>query len=143
MHRSTLLLALALVLSPAARAQDDWLLGPLVVHGPQVRAELQLDNQQDRVWNQLHEEFVLLRKQRARDLQQLRQTMDQALDAAEPDLPGLARKAKQVRDRHGEAGMLLQDRWLKLYAGFNPRQKAVIGKALKIRAERTQRPGCS
>ena len=142
MHRSIFLLILILAQSSTARAQDDWLLGPLAVHGTRVRAELKLNSQQDHIWKQVHEEFVLLRKQRAQDSQQLRQAMDQTLDTAEPDLSGLARKAKQVRDRHTEAGLLLQDRWLKLYAGFSSGQKAVISKALKIRAERSQQSDC-
>lgn len=142
MHRSLFLLTLTLALSSTVRAQDDWLLGPLAVHGTRVRAELKLNSQQDHIWNQVHEEFVLLRKQRTQDIQQLRRTMGQTLDTAEPDLSGLARKAKQIRDRHTEAGQLLQDRWLKLYAGFSSGQKGVISKALKIRAERSQQPGC-
>lgn len=141
-HALQLALLLTTLSVTIAYAQDDWLLGPLVVHGPQVRAELKLNNQQDRTWKQIHEEFVQLRKQRVLDVRQLRQTLDDTLESEEPNLPLLAQQAQQVRDRHNEAGLRLQNRWLKLYAEFKPKQKAVIRQALKIRSERSPQPAC-
>lgn len=126
----------------SAHAQDDWLLGPLVLHGPQLRDQLKLNNQHDRTWKQIHEEFVQLRKQRGLDVRRLQKTLDDALQSDEPNLPLLAQQAQQIRDRHNEAGLRLQDRWLKLYAEFKPEQKAVIRQALKLRTERSSPPPC-
>lgn len=135
-------LLLTTLSAPIVHAQDDWLLGPLVVHGPRVSAELKLNNQQSRTWKQIHEEFVQLRKQRLTDMQRLRQTLGNVLESDDPNLSLLAQQAQQVRDRHNEAGLRLQNRWLKLYAEFKPEQKAVIRQALKARSERSPQSAC-
>ena len=129
---AALLAATAPILAPVASAQEMHP-GHMGAFGPRLErlaAELKLGPEQRAQWDaQIQKskaQFEASRKARA----DVHQAIKAELAKAEPDLAALAAKVDDARDKGRAAHREVRDGWLKLYAGFNAEQKAVVKKRI-------------
>jgi Spy/CpxP family protein refolding chaperone len=103
-----------------------------------VRADLKLNPAQDFAWQQIADKRAALHKEHRADRTELREAMKQELAKPEPDFGRIAQQKQQLEEKSLQARNELRDLQLKLYASFNPEQKAVIRDVLKVQLERME-----
>jgi len=136
-----LLLASIPFAAPMAGAQG-MAHGPFGPAGPRLErlaTELKLSAEQRAQWDAQMQKSKTVHEAMRKARTDMHQVVKAELAKAEPDLAALAAKADEARDKGRAAHRDLRDGWLKLYAGFNAEQKAIVKKRILVHLGRFEK----
>ena len=126
-------------LGPSLQAMHDGDIGPAL---PRVlaraRASLNLDAEQQRLWDDVAARSKAAREAVRTSREQAKARLVSELAKAEPDLKVIAGAADPILRESQEERRKVRDLWLDLYARFSPEQKAVVRDLLRDRLTRAE-----
>jgi len=104
----------------------------------QAKTRLALDTSQQLLWDSAVAETKAARESGRALHQKVREATRAELAKAEPDLAALSAIGEDVHGQAQALGRQVRDAWLKVYASFNPQQKAIVRELMQQRMERAE-----